>query len=182
MSRRDEVIDAAERILEAEGMSALTMRRLGEELAMRAPSLYKHVAGKPEIEAALQERALRQVGAALAAAGPGLRGLAAAYRSWATTHPRLYDLATRRPLRRDDMTTAAEAHAEEPLLAVLGGNRDTARALWGVAHGLVDLELAGRFPPDADLDAAWDAAMRAFSREFLAASPVADDADDSVRD
>ncbi|WP_214367476.1 hypothetical protein [Pseudonocardia sp. H11422] len=29
-----------------------------------------------------------------------------------------------------------------------------------VAHGLVDLELAGRFQPDADLGAVWAAALR----------------------
>ena len=39
-----------------------------------------------------------------------------------------------------------------------------ARALWGLAHGLVDLELAGRFPPGADIDAAWAAAVASFDR------------------
>jgi hypothetical protein len=38
---------------------------------------------------------------------------------------------------------------------------DLARAAWAAVHGLVVLELADRFPPDADLDAAWAAAVRA---------------------
>ena len=37
-----------------------------------------------------------------------------------------------------------------------------ARALWVFAHGMVMLELDHRFPPDADLDAAWRAGVAAF--------------------
>jgi hypothetical protein len=44
------------------------------------------------------------------------------------------------------------------------GNIDRARALWGLAHGLIALELAGRFPPDADVHAAWEAGIAAFTR------------------
>jgi len=57
-----------------------------------------------------------------------------------------------------------EAAASAPLLAAVGGDPEQARALWGFAHGLVDLELAGRFPPDADLAATWAAGIAAFSR------------------
>jgi hypothetical protein len=32
-----------------------------------------------------------------------------------------------------------------------------------LAHGLVDLELSGRFPPDADLDATWQTALSGFA-------------------
>lgn len=34
-------------------------------------------------------------------------------------------------------------------------HHDTARAAWAWAHGLVSLEIAGRFPDGADVDAAW---------------------------
>jgi hypothetical protein len=37
-----------------------------------------------------------------------------------------------------------------------------ARALWAFAHGTVMLELDQRFPPGADLDAAWEAGIAAF--------------------
>jgi Tetracyclin repressor-like, C-terminal domain len=33
---------------------------------------------------------------------------------------------------------------------------------WASAHGMIMLELNGRFPPDADLDAAWRAGIAAF--------------------
>ena len=50
-----------------------------------------------------------------------------------------------------------------PLIAAVGGDPDLARAAWAYAHGMVGLELAGRFPPDADLAAAWRKAIAAFS-------------------
>lgn len=170
MSRRAEVVDAAERILEAEGPDAVTMRRLAAALGVRAPSLYKHVKGKPEILAALQERALVRIAAVLdaaadrAPAGAELPAMAAAYRAWARAHPRLYELSTRHPLDRRRLSPGVEEAAAAPLLRVTGGRLPAARALWGLAHGLVDLELAGRFPPDADVDAAWAYAIDALTR------------------
>jgi AcrR family transcriptional regulator len=164
MTRRDEAIDAAERVLEREGLEAVTMRRLAEELGIRAPSLYKHLASKAEILGGLQERALVRLAAALAAADGDLAGLARAYRRWALSHPRLYELSARYPLDRERLAPGVEDAAAEPLLRATGGNIDAARALWGLAHGLVDLELSGRFPPGADIGAAWDYAVRAVGR------------------
>lgn len=46
---RDRVIAAALRVADAEGIDALSMRRLGQELDVEAMSLYKHVAGKEDI-------------------------------------------------------------------------------------------------------------------------------------
>jgi AcrR family transcriptional regulator len=162
-SRRDEVVDAAERILEREGPDAVTMRRLAEELRIQAPSLYKHVAGKTDIETALQQRALERLGAVLAPASNDLATLAAAYRRWGLEHPRLYGLTARHSLDRRGLAAGVEDATAEPLLKITGGDIAAARAIWGLAHGLVDLELANRFPPDADLDAAWAHAISAFA-------------------
>jgi AcrR family transcriptional regulator len=163
MSRREEILDVAARVLEAEGAQALTMRRLAAELGIRAPSLYKHLDGKDDIEAGLQERALVSFAAALSAAGGDLSSIAAAYRGWALSHPRLYALATRRPLRRDRIGAGVEAAAAAPVLDAVGGDEHLARALWALAHGLVDLELAGRFPPGADVDLTWRTGLAAFA-------------------
>jgi Tetracyclin repressor-like, C-terminal domain len=43
------------------------------------------------------------------------------------------------------------------------GSEAKARAAWAFAHGMTILELDGRFPPDADLDRAWDAGITALS-------------------
>ncbi|MCW2763146.1 MAG: putative transcriptional regulator, TetR family [Marmoricola sp.] len=164
MSRRDEILDVATTLLEEQGPDALTMRELATRMGMRAPSLYKHVTDKADILAGLQQRALLGLAAQLEAAGPGLGPLADAYRSWARAHPKLYELATRNPLARDRLAPGVESGAAAPLIAAAGGDEHLARALWAMAHGLVDLELSRRFPPGADLDATWRTAMSGFKR------------------
>jgi AcrR family transcriptional regulator len=151
-------------MLEEEGPDALTMRSLAARMGIRAPSLYKHVPDKDDIFVGLQERALIDLTQHLATAEPGLEALAHAYRSWAKAHPRLYEVATRRPLARERLTPGIESAAAAPIVAVAGGDEHLARALWALAHGLVDLELSDRFPPGADLDATWRTALEPFER------------------
>lgn len=152
----------ARALLEREGPDGLSMRRLAEVVGIRAPSLYKHLAGKPELEAAVIADGLEELGRALDEAGPDLGRLTAAYRAFAVGHPHLYTLMTDRPLRRDLLPEGVEDRAAVPLRAVLP-DEATARAAWAAVHGLAALELAGRFPPGADLDAAWAATTRAFT-------------------
>lgn len=170
MTRREEILVVAEALLEAEGPAALTMRRLATEMGIKAPSLYKHVANKDAIEAGLQERALIDMANALAPA-EGLVEITRLYRQWALAHPGLYELATRRPLHRDEIAPGVEAAAAAQIVAAAGGEEHRARALWALAHGLIDLELAGRFPPDADLDRTWEAALAPFL-ELTSANPT----------
>ena len=161
--RRAEIVEAARALLEEEGEAGLSMRRLAGRLGIRAPSLYKHVPDKAELEIALMADGLEDFGAALRRAGPGLGGLAAAYRSWALEHPHLYRLMTDRPLPRERLPAGVEERAAEPIVAALG-DADRARAAWAAAHGLASLELAGRFPPWAKLDRAWAKAVLALTR------------------
>jgi AcrR family transcriptional regulator len=162
-ARRLQAIAAARRLLEAEGESALSMRRIAAELGIRAPSLYKHIADKSEVEVALIAEGLQELGQALAAASPSPAAMAAAYRRYATKHPHLYVLMTQRPLPRDRLPAGLEEQAASPLRAALA-DEHRARAAWAAAHGLAILELNGRFPPGADLDAAWRAMVAAFER------------------
>ncbi len=100
-----QIVDAARDLLERDGPDGLTMRRLAERLGMRAPSLYKHVADKEELEVLLIAQALREQGSRMHASVAGLprRGsrkvalaaLARAYRAWALAHPHLYRLGDR---------------------------------------------------------------------------------------
>lgn len=164
MSRRDEIVEAARSLLEEEGSEALTMRRLADRLGIRAPSLYKHFSGKGELEAALDALALEEVAQALTGARD-LDELGRAYRGFALAHPHLYRFTTERPLPRELLPEGLEARAAAPVVRAVGGDPDRARAVWAFSHGMVMLELAGRFPPDADLDAAWRAGLRAFGAE-----------------
>lgn len=138
------------------------MRRLADEMGIRAPSLYKHLKDKDELRTALIAAAIGELGAALRASGPDLAGLAAAYRSWALASPHLYRLATSGRLDRDRLPAGTEDDAADPLFRALG-SEDRARAAWASAHGLAILEIDGRFPPGADLDQAWAAMVDAFA-------------------
>jgi AcrR family transcriptional regulator len=171
-ARRDEIVAAARRILESEGPEHLTMRALAERLEIRAPSLYKHVADKDELEALLIAESLRSMGEALHSAidalpareskKRALAALAKAYRAWALGHPHLYRLATEGELPRDRLPEGLEAWTAEPLVRVMG-EQDAARTAWAFAHGMTILELDGRFPPGADLDAAWATGVAALA-------------------
>jgi AcrR family transcriptional regulator len=174
-ARADEVVVAARRLLEEEGAGALTMRRLAEQLGIKAPSLYKHLPDKAALEAAIIATGLEEAAAgfeqAVDSATPGgdaagggaaaISALAAAYREFALAHPHLYRLMHNGPLPRQQLPAGVEDRAAAPVLRV-AGSRARARALWAFAHGMVMLELDQRFPPDADLDAAWEAGVTAF--------------------
>ncbi len=191
-ARAEEVVLAARRLLEEEGAEALTMRRLAEQLGIKAPSLYKHLPDKTALEAAIiatgfEEAAARfeaavdgattggpttggtstgsvaggGVAGGGAAAGGAVAALAAAYREFALAHPHLYRLMHDGPLPRQHLPAGVEERAAAPVLRI-AGSRARARALWAFAHGMVMLELDQRFPPDADLDAAWEAGITAF--------------------
>jgi len=168
VSRQDEIADAARRVLESEGLEALTMRRLADEVGVQAPSLYKHVRGREAVLGLVQAQGLREFDAVTRTAARrrpgGVAAMARGDRTWALDHPRLYDLVSNHPLQREHLPEGLEGAAEQTVLDAAGGDRARARALWAVAHGLVSLELAGRFPPGADLDAAWAAAVEAFQR------------------
>jgi AcrR family transcriptional regulator len=170
--RKEEIARTALALLEEEGANALTMRRLAERLGVKAPSLYKHFDGKDDLEAALIALGLEDVSSVLSDAARGasdpLEAIARAYRDFARSRPHLYRLLTERPLPRDRLPAGLEAKAAAPILEAADG-QDRARALWAFAHGMVHLELASRFPPDADLDAAWREGIAAFGRAPSAA-------------
>ncbi|WP_217551695.1 TetR/AcrR family transcriptional regulator [Streptomyces sp. GbtcB6] len=169
--RAREIVAAARELLEESGPTVLTMRTLADRLGIKAPSLYKHFPDKHAVEVELiaqmleeSAEALETAEAAEAAAEsrtPGsLETLAEAYRTYALAHPHLYCLATERPLPRAALPPGLEDRAALPLLRACGGDLDLARATWAFAHGMVILEIHGRFPEDADLDAAWKRGLR----------------------
>jgi hypothetical protein len=43
-----------------------------------------------------------------------------------------------------------------PVYQAVGEDLDRARAAWAFAHGMTNLDLNGRFPPDAGLAGAWE--------------------------
>ncbi len=173
-ARAEEIVGAAGRLLEDAGPGALTMRGLADELGIQAPSLYKHFPNKAAVELALVVDALFAVGDVchLAIHRPGagspVTGLCAAYRAHGTAHANLYRLATSGPLARDLLPDGLEEWAGNPFFVVTG-DPSRAQELWSFAHGMVVLELDGRYPPGSDLEATWRSGAAAFERATLSA-------------
>ena len=54
----DRVVEAALRIMDTEGLDAVTMRRVGRELGVEAMSLYNHVRDKDDLLDGIREHVL----------------------------------------------------------------------------------------------------------------------------
>ncbi|CAM5468678.1 TetR family transcriptional regulator [Streptomyces spiroverticillatus] len=174
--RAQHIMAAARELLDAEGPDALSMRRIAERVGIRAPSLYKHFPDKAAVEAGLQAQGMTRLTEDLEAAeaeigaDPPLLVLAHAYRRHALAGPHLYRLTHSRPLARTALPEGLEDRAALPLARAVQGDIDIARSFWAFAHGMVVLELDGRFPPGADLDAAWRTGCEAFAQAKRAGS------------
>lgn len=57
----DKIVDAAFKVLDAEGLDAVSMRRVADELDTGAASLYAHVANKEELLELIRERVLSEI-------------------------------------------------------------------------------------------------------------------------
>src|SRR5882672_5983767 len=103
--RGREIVEIALELLEQDGADGLSMRRLADRIGIRAPSIYKHLADKQELEAAIISVGFEQQAhafeTALEASPDPLDALAHAYRAFANRHPHLYRLMTERELQRE---------------------------------------------------------------------------------
>lgn len=165
--RAREVVVVARDLLESEGPEALTMRRLADQLGIRAPSLYKHFPHKAALEVAIIIDGFEEAAALFEAvtddADDSLGSFAAAYRDFAMTHPHVYRLMTERPLPRDQLPEGLEARTAAPLVRATG-DPIRARAAWAFIHGLTLLELNGRLPSDDLTEPAWRVGIQQFQR------------------
>jgi len=115
---RESIVDAAMKIIDSEGLDALSMRRLGTELGVNPMAAYYHVPNK----AALYDLVLDAVMAGADASGMDhdgplaeqLKQVARAYRAAILEHPRAIPVLATRSLR-----TAAALRPVEPALGIL---------------------------------------------------------------
>ncbi|TXK41101.1 TetR family transcriptional regulator [Nonomuraea sp. C10] len=110
----DEIVDAAIAIADAEGMAAVSMRRVGERLGRSGMALYTYVPGKGELVDLMYDRAL----AALPAAYDLSDGWRAAVSAWAREvrafylrHPWALRLSQARPVLGPNEFTLLESLA-----------------------------------------------------------------------
>lgn len=166
-TRKTQIIEAARTIVENEGIEALTMQTIAQKLDIKAPSLYKHISNKKELEVALIAQGFveqaKLFNEAIKNTDNKVLAIGKAYREWALEHPDMFKLMYGGPLPRKDLPKGVEDAAALPLIKAVGGDRDKARVLWAFAHGMVLLEIADRFPASADLDAVWEIGIKQLS-------------------
>jgi AcrR family transcriptional regulator len=161
------VVAAARAVIGRAGLEGLTMQSVAAELRIKAPSLYKHIGGKRDIEVELIVDSLTEMGEALheavAAAPAGRRAAAVleAYRRVALAAPDLYRLATQGTLPRRRLPPGLEAWAGAPF-RLATGDPFRGQALWAFAHGMVVLEIDRRFADATRLDTTWAEGAAAF--------------------
>jgi AcrR family transcriptional regulator len=115
---RERILAAALRLMDADGLDALTMRRLAAELHVEAMSLYYHVPGKAALLEGLAETVLGEIRLPRADGGDpaqATRSLARAFRANALAHPNAIPLLGSLGLG----SPAARRHTEA-VLDVLG--------------------------------------------------------------
>ncbi|HEX3713181.1 MAG TPA: TetR/AcrR family transcriptional regulator [Trebonia sp.] len=154
--RRQQILDVAREVAEADGWTAVTSRRLAEAIGYTQPVLYQHFpGGKSEIMRTVALAGFAELAAATRAAvgrktGPrAVTALAEAYLGFARAHPALYEAMFQLPIdarfAQDD--TEAELRAGfDAIAAVTGGDAGAAEVLWCALHGISQLERAGRVP------------------------------------
>jgi len=160
MVTRDAISTAALEIIEQQGEGALSMRTLAMRLDIKAPSLYDHVKNRDEVVALVQAKGLADFGRGFAAAGTSTREKIQFYRGWALANANLYPVVFQQFLQRALLPAGLESSVLGLVVAAAGGSHVQARAMWAQLHGLVDLELQGRLPADADMDATWEQVIK----------------------
>jgi AcrR family transcriptional regulator len=160
---RDQLVDAAVTIADAEGLEAVTLARVAAALGVRSPSLYNHVAGRDGLVRAIALRSTRELGVALRRAATGRAGadaltaVAEAQRDYALAHPGRYAATVRAPAPGDSEHEAAAAEVVDVLLTVVGSmglegddRIHAVRALRSAVHGFAAIEAGGGFAIPVD--------------------------------
>jgi len=162
---RVRLIDAAARLLDEGGTTAVTLRAVGRLAGVSHNAPYKHFAGKEDLLAAVAARELGDRGARpdRSRAEPDARQLMHAYVRWALRYPARFkltfgawspgsagsgiaDLAAAAAAARSGLVAAVERGQAAGELPAGDPDRVAALAL-AVAHGAADLALNGHLSP-----------------------------------
>jgi AcrR family transcriptional regulator len=109
---RSRIVDVAAGIVDAEGLAALSTRRLAEALSVRGPSLYHHFATKDEILDAVADAVISDVdisGFGVEAWPAALCRWARSYRAALLAHPNIVPYLAQGPSRRPAQLAMADA-------------------------------------------------------------------------
>ena len=147
----DLIYEAALRLVDKEGLDALTMRHLAEEIGVATMSLYSHVATKEDLLLGVVNRVTAEIGLPSPDLPPweALKSVTREFRRVALRHPNLVPLIMRQPptgyegLRTLDAALDALRRAGlEPAIAAQAYRMSSSFAI-----GFVSLECGGFFRP-----------------------------------
>ena len=153
LSRR-RILRSALRLIDRDGLEALSMRRLGAALGVEAMSLYRHVPNKEAVLDGVVELLTEEIDVPLARGASSdswpatMRRIVRSYRKLAHAHPNAFPLIALRPLT----TPKAIARGEATIALLLEAGLDELRAvlvfrtLVSYANGYLLEELAGGVP------------------------------------
>lgn len=160
VDRERRITAAARSVAAAEGWSAVTIRRLADEIEYSQPVLYSHFDNRDAIVAAVALQGFGELAAALRHAAQrasdrraALSEVALAYLAFARGEPSLYEAMFTMPtgLRFAEATTRPQLKdAFAALAAVAPPGHDVdlvTETLWAALHGLAALEQSGRIRP-----------------------------------
>ncbi|WP_354643318.1 TetR/AcrR family transcriptional regulator [Kitasatospora camelliae] len=110
---RERIVVAALALVDAEGLAALSTRRLATELSVSGPSLYNHFATKDELLDAVVDSVMGEVDLSMFDAPDGwrepLRDWARSYRAALAAHPNVVPVLAQGPGRRPNALRLADA-------------------------------------------------------------------------
>ena len=166
---KQQVVDAAAELADREGLDAVTLTRVADELGVRQPALYRHVDSYDDLIRSLGLLGREVLANALAEAAIGRSGrdvvtaLGYAWRQMVHEHPGIYAATDRFPCAGDDELEAAV----ERIVSILGQALDSyalstdnkvhaARALRSAFHGFAHLESGDGHPHPHDRDDTFD--------------------------
>lgn len=185
---RETLLDVTLRLIESEGIGAVSLRRVAREAGVSPGAPYHHFADRAALLGALSARGFQLLADELAearseAASP-VRTLTAfirAYVSFAQRQPAYFRLMFRPELsgpHTDPATKAAmhaaERHLDDAIAACVAAKTIPASqadvlgaTAWSVAHGIASLWLDGQFHDDYDDPSAITAQVAAFLESLL---------------
>jgi AcrR family transcriptional regulator len=186
---RGRLIERAAALVFDGGVDSLNLRRLAADAGTSTSAVYSLFGNKAGLLENLYLEAARRFGERLGEVVTtddpvaDLVRLGVAYRDYALREPHLYAIMfARRHEEVDDDARAEAASTIGPLVDAVrraqeaGALRKVAPELvalscWGVAHGLVSLELAGTVPPGLDVADGYESALRAMVDGWASVHP-----------
>ncbi|MGW3289073.1 TetR/AcrR family transcriptional regulator [Streptomyces sp. NPDC001002] len=175
---------AAAELADEIGFTELTMNRLAERVGVRAPSLYKHIAGQDDLHRRIAALAFDEAADVIGAAIQGRAGrdalaaAAGALRDFMLTHPGRYAATLAlTPTGPDDPIMLASRRGIGPFEAVLRGYdiapqqmTHALRSVRSVFHGFAHLQASGGFQWSADVDESFEYLIDLVDRGLRAAA------------